>query len=55
MGMILVVLLEFKYLIKKFGFDFGFFFFLIKKIWRGIEEVVCCIEIDRDEIKNEMD
>ena len=54
-GMIPVALSEFKHLTKKFGFDFGPSFSLIKMIWRGIEEAVCCIEIDRDEIKNEMD
>lgn len=53
--MIPVALSEFKHLTKKFGFDFGPSFSLIKKIWRGMEEAVCCIEIDRDEIKNEMD
>lgn len=54
-GMIPVALSEFKHLTKKFGFDFGPSFSLIKMIWRGIEEAVCCIEIERDEIKNEMD
>lgn len=50
-----VALSEFKHLTQKFGFDFGPSFSLIKMIWRGIEEAVCCIEIERDEIKNEMD
>ena len=53
--MIPVALSEFKHLTKKFGFDFGPSFSLIKMIWRGIDEAVCCIEIERDEIKNEMD
>ena len=54
-GMIPVALSEFKHLTKKFGFDFGPSFSLIKMIWRGIDEAVCCIEIGRDEITNEMD
>lgn len=54
-GMTPVALSEFKHLTMKYGFNFGPSFSLIKMIWRGIEEAVCCIEIDRDEIKNEMD
>lgn len=54
-GMVPVALSEFKHLTKKFGFDFGPSFSLIKMIWRGIQEAVCCIEIERDEITNEMD
>lgn len=55
MGMIPVALSEFKHLTKMFGFDFGPSFSLIKMIWRGIDEAVCCIEIEREELKNEMD
>lgn len=51
----LVELKDFRFLMEKYGFDFGFFFFYIKMIWKGDEEVFCIIVIEKEEVKNEMD